>query len=213
MGRPPDPRRRASLLAGAAAHLEAHGLAGFSLRPVAAALGTSPRVLLYHFGSKDRLLAEALADIVDRFGSPADADANGDRRSVPERARLVWRRLTAPEARDLLRLYVETSTAALREPERYEPFLKQVVHGLPARVAAALEADGLSAEQASDDATDLVALHQGLVVDLLATGDRARVDAAHERAVGRLEDELRRAGRPRLLGTWGRRRGPAASGG
>ena len=60
MGRKHDPERREALLAATAAYLEQHGLAGLSLRPLGAALGVSPRTLLYHFGSKEQLLAEAL---------------------------------------------------------------------------------------------------------------------------------------------------------
>ncbi|MGW3949754.1 TetR/AcrR family transcriptional regulator [Streptomyces sp. NPDC004752] len=53
--------RRTELLDACYAYLLEHGLLGLSLRPLAAATGTSPRVLLYLFGSKDELLRELLA--------------------------------------------------------------------------------------------------------------------------------------------------------
>ena len=63
MARPVDPTRRAATLAKAAEYVLEHGLADLSLRPLAKALGTSPRMLLYDFGSKERLIHEILAEI------------------------------------------------------------------------------------------------------------------------------------------------------
>lgn len=51
---------RQSLLAAIAAHVLAHGLNSASLRPMAAAAGTSDRMLIYHFGSKEGLVAGLL---------------------------------------------------------------------------------------------------------------------------------------------------------
>ena len=62
MGRPADPARRERTLARATDYVLAHGLAGLSLRPLAAALDTSPRMLLYDFGSKQELVAAVLAE-------------------------------------------------------------------------------------------------------------------------------------------------------
>ena len=58
-----DPRRRAELLDGVVRHLLAHGLGDLSLRPAAAAIGTSPQILLYYFGSKENLLLEAIGAV------------------------------------------------------------------------------------------------------------------------------------------------------
>jgi AcrR family transcriptional regulator len=52
----PGSPRRVQLLDAAYAYTLEHGLAGVSLRPLAGATGTSPRVLLYLFGSKDELV-------------------------------------------------------------------------------------------------------------------------------------------------------------
>jgi len=51
---------RETLLPRLAAHVLEHGIAGLSLRPLAMAAGTSDRMLLYHFGTKQRLVAELL---------------------------------------------------------------------------------------------------------------------------------------------------------
>lgn len=61
------PMTRENLLPLLAAHVLEHGLAGLSLRPLAKAAGTSDRMLLYHFGTKDRLVAELLEYIAAGF--------------------------------------------------------------------------------------------------------------------------------------------------
>jgi AcrR family transcriptional regulator len=55
--------RRAKLLDKVAGYILTNGLADLSLRPLATAIDTSPRMLLYFFGSKERLIAETLAHI------------------------------------------------------------------------------------------------------------------------------------------------------
>jgi AcrR family transcriptional regulator len=55
MGRHPQPERRAALLDACTRYVLAHGLAGLSVASMAAAAGTSPRMLIYHFTTKDQL--------------------------------------------------------------------------------------------------------------------------------------------------------------
>src|SRR2546421_10909753 len=58
---PAESPRREELLERAYAYVLEHGLADMSLRPMAAAVGSSPRVLLFLFGSKDELVRALLA--------------------------------------------------------------------------------------------------------------------------------------------------------
>ena len=67
MPRPVDPHRREAVLEKAADYVLEQGLADLSLRPLAKALGTSTRMLLYDFGSKERLIHEILAEIRARL--------------------------------------------------------------------------------------------------------------------------------------------------
>jgi AcrR family transcriptional regulator len=60
---------RETLLPLLAAHVLEQGLAGLSLRPLAKAAGTSDRMLIYHFGSKDRLVAELLEYLAQMFAA------------------------------------------------------------------------------------------------------------------------------------------------
>ncbi|ABC63752.1 transcriptional regulator, TetR family protein [Erythrobacter litoralis HTCC2594] len=58
---------RETLLPAMAAHVLEHGLVGLSLRPLAKAAGTSDRMLIYHFGSKDALVAALLDHLAGLF--------------------------------------------------------------------------------------------------------------------------------------------------
>ena len=83
--------RRRQLLDAAYRYVLDHGLADLSLRPLAAAIGSSPRVLLFLFGSKDglvaALLARARADELAVLERVRHAGATGaDRRRRPRRS-------------------------------------------------------------------------------------------------------------------------------
>ena len=56
----PSPRKK-ELLEKSYRYVLRHGLIDMSLRPLAEAIGSSPRVLLFLFGSKDGLVRELLA--------------------------------------------------------------------------------------------------------------------------------------------------------
>lgn len=77
MGPPPDPERRARLLAQVRDCLLRRGLMGFSLRAVAAEVGIPHRTLLHHFGSKEQMLVEVIADL--RRGSQAAIQVSAGR--------------------------------------------------------------------------------------------------------------------------------------
>lgn len=71
MARPkPD---KTTLLSALAAHVLKNGLNTASLRPMAAAAGTSDRMLIYHFGSKEALIAELLEFLAAQMASGLDA--------------------------------------------------------------------------------------------------------------------------------------------
>ncbi len=163
MPRPVDPHRRTDVLARAADYVLERGLAGLSLRPLAKALGTSPRMLLYDFGSKEQLIDEVLAQIRRREETLLEADV----RTLEE----VWRWIAAPERKPFLRLFFEVYVGALGRPEA-EPFVRDWLELLRAHWRPPV-----------DDATAtlMVAVVRGLLLDRLATGDDERTDAALRR--------------------------------
>jgi len=163
MARPVDPHRRATVLAKAAEYVLEHGLAGLSLRPLAKALRTSPRMLLYDFGTKERLVHEILAEIRRREQSLLEAEV----RTLDD----VWRWIAAPEREPFLRLFFEVYVGALGRDEA-EPLVRDWLDFL--RTSWRPPVDEATA-------TLMVAVVRGLLLDRLATGDRARTDAALRR--------------------------------
>ena len=160
MARPVDPHRRERVLAQAADYVLERGLAGLSLRPLAKALGTSPRMLLYDFGTKERLIHEILAEIRSREAAQLEAEVH----SLED----VWRWIAAPEREPFLRLFFEVYVDALGREEA-KPLVRDWLQFLRT-----------SWHPPVDDATAtlMVAVVRGLLLDRLATGDRDRTDAA-----------------------------------
>jgi AcrR family transcriptional regulator len=94
-------------------HLLAQGLGAASLRLLAAAAGTSDRMLLYYFADKDAILTAVFGRISERF---VPLLLGGDTRPVTPaalRARL-WQQFRAEAAQPFLRLYLELCMAACR---------------------------------------------------------------------------------------------------
>ena len=58
--------RRDDLLDQVTDHVLEHGLIGLTLRPVAAAIGTSDRMLIYHFDNRDALVSDVVARATER---------------------------------------------------------------------------------------------------------------------------------------------------
>jgi AcrR family transcriptional regulator len=180
--------RRDQLLADVLVHARRHGLADTSLRSLAAAIGTSHRMLLYHFGSREGLLAAVVTAIEteQREVMATIARAGGGDPAATMRA--FWADLADPARWESERLFFEASALAVRgRPEAAGLREALVTPWLDAFEARAREL-GLPADQldqARADARVGMALVRGLILDLLATGDRAGVDAAVERFVQR----------------------------
>jgi AcrR family transcriptional regulator len=165
MVRPIDPTRRAATLEKAADYVLEHGLAGLSLRPLARALGTSPRMLLYDFESKQQLIDEILAAIRRREAGLLEADV----RSLED----VWRWISAPEREPFLRLFFEVYVDALGRGEA-DPLVREWLDFLESNWRPPVDAGTASL---------MIAVVRGLLLDRLATGDKARTDLAFSRFV------------------------------
>jgi len=76
---PPARLSRETLLPLLAAHVLQNGLADASLRPLAKAAGTSDRMLIYHFGTKDALVAALLDHLAGMFAAALDTAFPKDR--------------------------------------------------------------------------------------------------------------------------------------
>ena len=187
MTRPVDEARRNRLLERAADYLMENGLADLSLRPLAAAIGSSPRVLLYFYGSKEQLVAEALRRARARQRSLFEA-MRGDVPSSPgEYCRAIWRAMSAPKMLPVFKLFFEVYALALRDPKRFPGFLERAVSDWIAYIEDPLVQAGFPPSESKAWATIVIATYRGFLLDLCATGDRARVDRAVEMWVRSLQ--------------------------
>ncbi|MGO8861409.1 MAG: TetR/AcrR family transcriptional regulator [Acidimicrobiales bacterium] len=171
MARPPDPKRRQELLDGAVDYVVINGISDLSLRPLAVALGTQAPVLLHHFGTKEHLVEELLGCVRDRLrtlGRSAEAETHRSGLGA------VWTWVSDPDQGPLMRLFFEAYGLALRHPDRYVDFLSHAVRDWLDEPLAAV--DEISATLA-------IATVTGLLLDLLTTGDRIRIEDAMERFV------------------------------
>lgn len=170
-GRPADPTRRRRTLGLATDHVLAEGIEGLTLRSLATALETSPRMVLYDFGSKDQLLAEVLTEARRRRAALV-AERFDQTRSPADALVAFWESLTAPDGAAWLRLILQLRA--------------QVILGRadPKTLGDWLEPYRQLAEQARAPTADLH-LISGAILGLLEqrqiTGDHAAADAAFRR--------------------------------
>lgn len=153
-----------------------HGFSELSWRPVAAALGVSPTTLVHRFGTKEQMLVAILGRLRERIFE-ATSDQVGEQPDLATAARVVWARTSAPQRAAEFRLFFAVYGRALQAPERFAGFLDHVVADWMSALVDAQEPDSDSAT-AARTATLVIATIRGLLLDLLATGDRDRVEDA-----------------------------------
>lgn len=185
-----DAGPRARLLAAVIEQVQRNGLSDLSLRELAAAIGTSHRMLLYHFGSREGLLiavVRAVEEAQRDFLRELALDP-----SVPpgEMMRAMWRRLADPSLWPNERLFFELYAQALQGRPGVTDLLDGIVDEWVTPFAALGVQHGMAPEDAAAEARLAVAVTRGLLLDLLATGNRSAVDAAMERYIAKVESLL-----------------------
>jgi len=175
VARPSNPEIRRRLRQGAVDYVLSHGVTGLALRPLARALDTNARMLLYHFGSREGLLREVLAGLRERENAVIRSwFGRGKKRTLAEFLLWYWQRLSTRRARPAARLIFELYALALRQPRRYPGVLTDPL----AYWRKLAEQAGVTAEVGSAQATLLLAATRGLLLDLCATGDSTRIENA-----------------------------------
>ncbi|WP_027942746.1 TetR family transcriptional regulator [Amycolatopsis taiwanensis] len=182
MARTPDPDRRARVLADATDYVLAHGLAGLSLRPLAAALGTSTRMLLYDFGDKQQLVAATLAEARRRLAELFTQHIEGASRT--ETLSAMWTWLTAPEQQPYLQLFFEIHIDAMAHPERYPDGGR----GLITDWLGFFTSTNRDQPVDQTTATLMIATVRGLLLDRFLTHDHERTHQALEHLAALLAD-------------------------
>jgi AcrR family transcriptional regulator len=175
-----EPRDR--LLASAVDHILRHGLSDLSLRELATAIGTSHRMLIYHFGSKAGLIV-AVIQTVEEMQRVALAELDPASLSPADTMRAMWNRFTDPSLGPQERLFFEIYGQALQGRPGAVGLLDGIIDNWIEPAAQYAIARGATPEIARADARLTVAVIRGLLLDWLATGDRDGVNAAFERFV------------------------------
>jgi AcrR family transcriptional regulator len=171
MGRQPQPEIRRRLLDACTDHALEHGLPD-RLGPFAAATGTSSRMLIYHFGTRDGLLREVLGQ-ARRRQVQVFTELLSLRSDEPYPVTLAraWSAISGPQGEPYLRIF--------------SPWHDRVGGLLPPGFRRAATTDWLGLLQEGMGslgrpglATVVLAVIRGLLMDLDATGDTARTDRA-----------------------------------
>jgi AcrR family transcriptional regulator len=149
-----------------------HGISELSLRPVALQIGTSARLLIYHFGSRDGLIGammdEAHRRVQKSFGElMRDADGKGV-------IRKFWDWATNARNSPYLRLMFEVQMLALQNPAAYARYLEGASYSWLTLIETALPP---SADRRAR-ATLCAAAIDGLLLEFLSTGDLRRTTSA-----------------------------------
>jgi AcrR family transcriptional regulator len=170
--------RKEELLNGILAYLLEHGLANASLRPMAAQLGTSPRILMFHFGSKERLLQKVIEEIQARLQSSFVRMNKPGRKTVRPLKRF-WSWATQKENLPYLRLLYEAHIIAAQNPKVYGPYLQKASRDWQSVVLPALS-ESLRSEAM---ATLCIAVFDGLLLEMIMTGERSRLTRALDKFI------------------------------
>ncbi len=175
MSRTVDEKRPGELRQVILKYLVTHGLADLSLRPLAKAIGCSPRVLIYHFESKERMIAAVLAEI----RLQQRRTFSGLQASTLEDACIhIWQQMTAPDSERLFRLFFEAYGIALRTPKSYRDFLHETMEEWLQFIADDLRSSGYERAEATAIATTVLAGLRGFMLDFCTTHQRDRLDKA-----------------------------------
>ena len=174
---------RSRLLTAAVDHVVEHGLGDLSLRELAAAIGTSHRMLIYHFGSKEELVVAIVQTVeaaeleqLQRMAADPDVPAS-------KGMRLMWKRFTDPSMWQHERLFFEVYGQALQGRSHTTQLLDTIVDSWLEPATEIGVRSGLPRREARANARLGLAVVRGLLLDLLATGDRRGCDAAMERFI------------------------------
>ncbi len=179
-----DPERRNAWTAAATAYTLEHGLIGLSLRPLAAALGTSDRMLLYHFGTKDDLVAAVLFESNDR--SVAAITALPPSPDLRTAVHDLWSIVRSREIEPCTRLYVEAAALGLLGREPYATVVRDANERWLRSFVGHLTRSGVARPLARRAATIIDAAFLGFQLDVpLDVGPAAR-----RRAVADLADAV-----------------------
>lgn len=169
---------RDDLLDRTIAYVAEHGMSDRSLRELAAGIGTSHRMLNFHFASREGLVA-AIVGEVEAQQRLALAELAAEAPTPTELIRAQWAQLTDPTLRPAIALFFEVLALAVQGRPGTEGFLDSLTE--PWLDAAAEIAERLAITTTRDELRLGVAVVRGLLIEVLASGDVAAPTASLER--------------------------------
>jgi AcrR family transcriptional regulator len=184
-----DPRGR--LLEAAIDYIATRGVSDLSLRELAAAIGTSHRMLIHHFGGREGLWVEVIRAVEERQRAALAEVLPDPGSSGGDVMRQWWRHISDPSLWPNERLFFELYGQALQGRPGTVELLDGIVDAWLEPAAEGFIASGMSRAEALAHARLGVAISRGLLLDLLATENRAAVDAAMEAYIELMERKLR----------------------
>jgi AcrR family transcriptional regulator len=171
VGRQPQPEIRQRLLAACTDYSLEHGLPD-RLEPLATATGTSKRMLIYHFGTRNGLLREILGHARQRqLETFTDLIRLRPDESYPTTLARAWSAISGSEGEPYIRMFSRLHDTA------GEPLWPGFRESATTDWLAPL-AEGMGSLGQPDLATVVLAVIRGLLMDLDATRDTARTDQA-----------------------------------
>ena len=169
------PQQRQEFLAGAVSYVLRHGAGSLSLRPLAAALGTSDRMLLYYFGSREHLLVSVLDRVGDELVAALSEAVPPGRSRPDELLRALWTVAREPAFDPVLRLYVEVLGQAAAHVAPFPAAAHRTAHRW---LDWARERVDVPVAERQDAAAALLATVDGLLLLRLAVGSEVAEQAA-----------------------------------
>jgi AcrR family transcriptional regulator len=161
-----------------------------SLRELAAAIGTSHRMLIHHFGNREGLWVEVIRAVEQHQRDSLATIVPDPAASGGDAMRQWWRHISDPALWPNERLFFELYGQALQGRPGTTELLDGIVDAWVEPAAEGFVAFGMEREEALAQARLGIAVSRGLLLDLLATGDRAAVDAAMEAYIALVEARL-----------------------
>jgi AcrR family transcriptional regulator len=175
--------RATALLDGAVAYLSREGIEDFSLAHLANALGTSSRMLIYHFGSRDELLARVQREMRSKVTTELRTRRYD---KLSEAVRATWNyyvpRLPHME------LFYHLTSRAFEDPADFRVFTDTAVSDWETFFTEVAEREGYHGREAHSAGHLSLAGFRGLIHDLLITGDLKRLTRSVDLFAEMLDD-------------------------
>jgi AcrR family transcriptional regulator len=105
----------------------AEGLNDLGLRPAAARLGTSDRMLLYYFETKADLIVAVLTRMSERLARVLESSAAGERQSADSLLGRAWMLFENPQIVPFMRVWAEVTSRGTRGEEPYRKVASQTI--------------------------------------------------------------------------------------